>query len=201
MTRRLRSIVILSLLAVASTAAADAFYDTYQRALATFKTKNYPAARAEFLLAYDLRAEPIILFNVAQTYRLEHNVEQALVFYKRFLAESKIAEDLRSEAQRHVAAMEADLAARAQSDARTQPKEADGSPVRIGPPVPVAPRTAAPAPSASSLAAPGVTAPVDRGPRSQRRIPLGSKVALGVGAAGLGGAVVLGMLGRSPSAS
>jgi len=194
MTRLLRSLVLLVLLATATTAAADEFYNTYQHALATFKQKNYAAARSEFLIAYDLRAEPIILFNVAQTYRLEGNSEQALVFYKRFLAESKIAEDLRAEAQRHVAVIEADLATRAAADARTAPKEADGTPVRIGPPLQT--RTAAAPPTtAASVTAPSTTAPIDRGPSDRRLVPLGSKIALGVGAVGLGSAIVLGVLG------
>lgn len=150
MTYSLRSIVLFTALCAASaTAQADVFYDTYKRGLAAFKDRDYTAARSEFLRAYDLRPEPIILFNVAQTYRLELDAEQALIYYRRFLAESKISEDLREEAQAYVTALEADQRAREEQkkrDASVGPKEHDGTPVkvmqppmeRVSPPSPVA---------------------------------------------------------------
>ena len=78
MSNLLRCVVLFAILCVSPPpAAADTFYDTYQRGLAAFKAKNYADARAEFLRAYDLRSEPVILFNVAQTYRLEQRPDQA----------------------------------------------------------------------------------------------------------------------------
>src|ERR1041384_1381369 len=119
MTNSLRSIVLFTALsAVSATAQADVFYDTYQRGLAAFKARDYTEARSEFLRAYDLRPEPIILFNVAQTYRLELHAEQALIYYRRFLAESKISEDLRDEAQAYVTALEADQRAQEEQKKR-----------------------------------------------------------------------------------
>jgi len=113
MSHLVRSIVLsMVLCALPTSAMADAFYDAYQRGLAAFKTKEYTDARSEFLRAYDLRPEPIILFNVAQTYRLELSSENAIVYYRRFLNESQIAEDLRGEAQAYVAELEAGLRAR-----------------------------------------------------------------------------------------
>jgi tetratricopeptide (TPR) repeat protein len=137
MRNLLRAIVLLLLLSISGTAAADVFYDTYQRALAAFKAKDYAGARADFLRAYDLRPEPIILFNVAQTYRLELGLEQAIVYYRRFLAESKIAEDLRNEAQAHVASLEAQLKAgdaQKELEAKVGPREPDGAPVKMATP-------------------------------------------------------------------
>jgi len=138
MSNLLRTIILFALLcALSTTATADAFYEAYQRGLAAFKAKNYTDARSEFLRAYDLRPEPIILFNVAQTYRLELDSQQALIYYRRFLAESRIAEDLRDEAQAYVAGLEAEQKARDQRkklDADAGPKERDGTPVKVMPP-------------------------------------------------------------------
>src|SRR6185436_9467376 len=135
MNNRFRFIVLFTMLcALSATATADAFYDTYQRGLAAFKARDYANARSEFLRAYDLRPEPVILFNVAQTYRLELSSEQALVYYKRFLAESKIAEDLRDEAQGYVAALQVEQKAReakTKIEANDGPKERDGTPVKV----------------------------------------------------------------------
>jgi len=128
------AILIMSLCVFSQTSMADAFYDTYQHGLAAFKARDYANARADFLRAYDLRPEPIILFNVAQTYRLELSPQQALMYYKRFLAESKIAEDLRAEAQGYVAELEAEQKAREAETAATAtagPTERDGTPVRM----------------------------------------------------------------------
>lgn len=146
MSNLLRCVVLFAILCVSPPpAAADTFYDTYQRGLAAFKAKNYADARAEFLRAYDLRSEPVILFNVAQTYRLEQRPDQALIYYKRFLGESEIAEDLRNTARAYVAGLEAGQAARdsqAKIDADAGPKERDGAPVRM--PAPPMDRSAVP---------------------------------------------------------
>src|ERR1041384_552734 len=100
MTNSLRSIVLFTALcAVSATAQADVFYDTYQRGLAAFKARDYTEARSEFLRAYDLRP-------------------QALIYYRRFLAESKISEDLRDEAQAYVTALEADQRAQEEQKKR-----------------------------------------------------------------------------------
>ena len=135
MNNLIRTIVLFTMLCVMSaTATADVFYDTYQRGLAAFKTKEYANARADFLRAYELRPEPIILFNVAQTYRLELNSEQALVYYKRFLAESKVAEDLRNQAQAYVTELEAEQKtweAQKKVDANAGPKEHDETPIKL----------------------------------------------------------------------
>lgn len=163
------------------TAHADTFFDTYQRGLAAFKLRDYAGARAEFLRAYDLRAEPIILFNIAQTYRLELRGEQALAYYKRFLAESQIAEDLRGEAERHVAALEAQQQAtdaQRRHEAEAGPTEHDGTPIRI---------TAPPMDRGETRAIPSTS--------SERHVPIASWISFGVGGLGLVGAVGFGVLG------
>src|SRR5215470_12320937 len=111
MSNVLRTVVLLAMLCMTTAdVTADVFYETYQRGLAAFKAEDYAGARADFLRAYDLRPKPVILFNIAQTYRFELNPEQALMYYKRFLTESKITEDLRKEAESYVIDLEAELA-------------------------------------------------------------------------------------------
>ncbi len=197
MTQKLRAVILVALLCGPTTAAADAFYDAYQRGLAAFKAQDYSGARTEFVHAYDLRAEPIVLFNIAQCYRLEQNPEQALAHYRRFLAESKIAEDLRAEAQRHVSELEAlqqTREAQRKVEAEAGPKESDGSAVTMptSPPVDRRPATLAapPEPLVSRPPAEEMT-----GSQRRRRVPMASKIALGIGGAGAVGGVVLGILG------
>ncbi|TMQ08064.1 MAG: hypothetical protein E6J90_41555 [Deltaproteobacteria bacterium] len=150
--------------------------------------------------AYDLRPEPIILFNVAQTYRLEFSSEQALVYYKRFLAESKIAEDLRDEAQTYVAEIEAEQRAREEQkklDATTGPRERDGTPVKV-----TAPPMDRPSPG-RSVRPPGDTEgdPEDAATRGSGAVwSTKRKVALGVatgGALALVAGTVLGVSAKT----
>jgi tetratricopeptide (TPR) repeat protein len=103
-----RSFVLpIVLCALSATATADKFIDTYERGLAEFKAEDYTSARGDFLNAYNLIPDPIILYSIAQTYRLESNFGQALYYYKNFLAESIIAEDLRKKAEGYVVDLEA----------------------------------------------------------------------------------------------
>ncbi len=197
MTHTSRALIVALLLCLPAIASADAFYDTYQRGLAAFKARDYAAARVEFQRAYDLRAEPLVLFNIAQTYRLEESPEQALVYYRRFLAESKIAEDLRAEAQRHVTDLEAQQAkrdAQRELEANTGPKEPDGSAVTVPPSLPIE----RPLVSPTAVAEPQdeTTAPGPSVIARRRRVPTSSKIALGVGAAGAAGSVLFGILGK-----
>lgn len=130
MTHILRAIVVLAVLGVSASASADEFYDTYQRGMAHFHAGNYGRARADYLSAYDLRPEPLVLFNIAQTYRLQSNARKALEYYRRFLAEPNIAEELRREAQDHVTRLEAEarLAAKARrKHAEAGPREVAGT--------------------------------------------------------------------------
>ena len=200
MNNRFRFIVLFTMLcALSATATADAFYDTYQRGLAAFKARDYANARSEFLRAYDLRPEPVILFNVAQTYRLELSSEQALVYYKRFLAESKIAEDLRDEAQGYVAALQVEQKAReakTKIEANDGPKERDGTPVKVT--MPPMDRHRPPSSTTASSAA-----PVDalRDARDDGRARNSTRVltiaVAGAGVVLLGGAVGFGLSGSS----
>ncbi len=196
MTHPIRALILFALLCVPATVVADPFYDSYERGLAAFKASDYPGARAEFVKAYDLRAEPLVLFNIAQCYRLEQDPEQAIVFYRRFLAESKIAQDLREEAQRHVDDLEAQQQARnaqRRIEADAGPKEQDGSTVTMPPSPPIERRPAThPVTDAPKPASAASSVEVER----RRRVPTASKIALGIGGASAAGGIVLGILGK-----
>ncbi len=195
----LHLVVMLALICAPTIAAADDFYDAYQRGMAAFRAKEYMAARAEFQRAYDLRPEPIVLFNIAQTYRLAGDEDQALLHYRRFLSESQIAEDLRAEAQRHVTELEGAARARAATraaDAHEGPREPDGTAVTVAEPPVDRPRpteTVGDVARETKVEGSGAaSADVVR----RRRVPTASWVAFGVGGAGAAGGVVLGILGK-----
>jgi tetratricopeptide (TPR) repeat protein len=66
----------------AATAQARALYD---KAIAHYDLAEYETAITEFKQAYELTREPALLFNIAQSYRLHRDYEQALHFYKTYL--------------------------------------------------------------------------------------------------------------------
>ena len=59
----------------------------YEQGSRAYRDGDYPRAIELFLAAYDLSRAPAILFNVAQAHRLAGSCEQALVYYRRSLAE------------------------------------------------------------------------------------------------------------------
>jgi tetratricopeptide (TPR) repeat protein len=163
MTNILRNLLVLVIVAVASPALADEFEDTFNRGTALFKNKEYAKARGEYLRAYELRKDPSALFAVAQTYRYEGNFKEAIEWYKKFLADSQAAQDLRTEAEAYLKESE-----------NRQKAIDDANKVVAPPPKPEPPK-------------PEPTKPEP--PRTEvvrtRQIPLGSKIAAGVTGVGL----------------
>ena len=180
MTRPVRSLAIVLLVCAAAPAFADAVKDAYDRAMAAFHAKDYAKSRSEFLVAHDLRPEPVFLFGVAQTYRYEGNYKQAIDYYRRYLQQSQLSADLRGEAEAHIARLETELqriADEKRKAAAAGPKEPDGKPATI-----IEPPLNLPLPARAE-------------PPPDRRIPLGSKIAAGVTGAALVGALVFTKLG------
>jgi hypothetical protein len=77
-------------LALGTPARADDRVDTYRAAVArgqaAFDDGRFAIARAEFRAAYEIHAEPVLLFNIASTYRREGELERALELYREFLS-------------------------------------------------------------------------------------------------------------------
>lgn len=110
-----RSILILAaLLAAPPAASADDSIQTYQVAVArgarAFQDGNYSAARRLFQIAYQVHQEPVLLFNIASTYRRQGKRELALRFYERFLEQADEKDSLRALAVKTVSELEAELA-------------------------------------------------------------------------------------------
>ena len=114
--------VPLSLLLVASAAHADD--DAHARADAVYKEgeqlyadKQYLAAAARFEASYAIEADPAVLFNIAQAYRLGRACAQAARFYHQFIDKVPSPPD-RDKLDRYITEMDACAKAEA---AATQP--------------------------------------------------------------------------------
>ncbi len=171
MSNALRILSLLVALVVPSVASADPFDDAYNAGETAFGSKDYGKARAEFQRAYDLRHEPIVLYNIAQTYRFEGDSKQAIEYYRRFLAESNTAIDLRQKSESYIKDLEAKLAGTAKPSDNAVVQPPPTKPVEPGPQLPIA------------------------ADERKRRIPLGSKIAAGVTGVGLISALVFTKIG------
>lgn len=187
MTHLVRSLVFLLLVISAPALAQPAdFRATYERGMDQFKKKEFAKARTDFLAAYALQSEPTVLFAIAQTYRFEGNYKEAIDWYKKFLADSQAAQDLRNEAQTYLTESQSrqqEIEEAARKAAATGPTEPDGKPAKM------------PTTTLSTLPGSTPSIPEDAQPHRTRRIPLGSKIAAGVAGAGLITALVVTKLG------
>jgi hypothetical protein len=87
------TVVAVAWLAVGGAAPAHATDDPlaveakkhYEEGTKAFNLGEYPRAIAEFKAAYNAKPDPLLLYNIAQSFRLGSDAAQALFFYKSFL--------------------------------------------------------------------------------------------------------------------
>lgn len=107
--------------------------ETYQTAVArgarAFQDGDYPAARRYFQMGYQIHQDPVLLFNIASTYRRESKRELALRFYRRFLAEADKKDSLRALALKTVAELNSELEAMQKEEKREEPRARESRPV------------------------------------------------------------------------
>lgn len=87
----------------------------FQQGVALFKEQNFDAALAEFLGAYGISGEPIVLYNMALTFKALFRYSEAMDILERYLAESgahghPVAKERRAEVESIIAEMRSLLA-------------------------------------------------------------------------------------------
>lgn len=66
-------------------AQAASYQEAVSRGYRLFENGQYETARAQFEKAYQIQPRPLLLFNIASTYRRENNHRTALAYYNKFL--------------------------------------------------------------------------------------------------------------------
>jgi tetratricopeptide (TPR) repeat protein len=193
----------------------------YQKGTAFYDLGRYPEAIHEFEAAYELKNDPALLYNLAQSYRLAGNAEQALHFYRTYLRRVPKAPN-RAEIEERITALEAQVAQKNAApntpppinDTTPRPKEVAGggnnavvsptpTPTPISPPPPTAlpPPAPGPSPNGGDVSL-GLPPPMQSNPPRWDR---GRKMQIaGLGGIGLGGLLFLvGIIegGRAAAAS
>ncbi len=87
----------------ADDAPVDVYREAVERGSQRFADGDYPGARADFQAAYAVHADPVLIFNIASTYRREGDRAHAIELYRAFLARAE-ADDPRRDLARHTIA-------------------------------------------------------------------------------------------------
>ena len=201
-------------LAAGAPARGESARDAYNRGLALYAAGSFGDAADAFLVAYRQKPKALILFNVGQAFRKKGDLDQALVYYRRFLDEATPDEraPLAEETRKYVHEIEAeqalkrsliDSADREEANALKFDKRPAAAPTA---PATAPPTTAAttatatsPAPAApAGAAAPAATATTELPPA---KTPLHRRwwlwTAVGVAAVGIAVGVGVGVGARS----
>jgi hypothetical protein len=160
----------------------------YNKGMTAYNLGHFQEAIEEFEKAYEIRSEPIFLYNIAQSHRQNGNPQRAIFFYRRYV-DADPSSKKRPEVEKRIADMQSELDAQKEREAATAP------PPTVVAPQPLPPQTApvyVPRPAVVENK-PTVAADASQG----RGLRIGGIVAAGVGVAGAVTGVVLVLHGNS----
>jgi hypothetical protein len=161
----------------------------YQQATRSYDLGKYQEAVDEYQKVYEIDGDPVMLYNIAQAYRLNDQPQESIHFYRRYLQRSPEARN-KEDVERKITAMEKLIEERRKAAALVAPPapKADAKPVAI--PEPVAP---------PPVTAPVVVAPLPpppASPPSATRQILGWSM-VGVGVASIAVAIIEGIRAKN----
>jgi hypothetical protein len=162
--RKLHFVILLLVVCLGRTSTAAEQQDPkkmFEAATAEFNLGHYPKAAAMYEEIYKVTLEPVLLYNIAQAYRLGGDLDKALFFYKGYARAQPQARN-RVEVQRRIAELEQTIEAKRRTQERPPNTTATVEPrnrPQAATPSPETPRASeAPAPTTTSEAPPA-TAP------------------------------------------
>src|SRR6185295_18293526 len=82
----------------------------YLAATAAEQKGDYATAIAEFTAAYDVTKDPKLFYQIAHANELAGKIDEALIYYRRFLNEAKLSPQAQGETQDKIDELEASRA-------------------------------------------------------------------------------------------
>ena len=155
----------------------------YKKGKKAYTLGHFPEAIEEFEKAYDIKPEPLFLFNIAQAHRQNGNLQRAIFFYRRYLDADPKTKD-RADIEKRIKDAESQLAAekeRSLSPAAPAPQPAPAPPTVVVMQAPAPAPQTTPAPAPKSEGKPG------------RGLIIAGIVTGGVGVLAIGGGVFSGV--------
>ncbi|MBN2577356.1 MAG: tetratricopeptide repeat protein [Deltaproteobacteria bacterium] len=151
----------------------------YQRGMKAYTLGKFPEAIEEFEKAYELRSEPVFLYNIAQSHRQNNSPQRAIFFYRRYLEAEPQAKN-RADIEQRIQDLQANLNGKPEN--ATEPAPAPvAQPVPPQPLPPPQPVVVQPMVVAQSQAQPDADA--------GRGLRIGGIVTGAVGLAGIGAGI------------
>ncbi len=122
----------------------------YQQATRAYDLGKYQEAVDEYQKVYEIDGDPVMLYNIAQAYRLNDQPQESIHFYRRYLQRSPEARN-KDDVERKITAMEKLIEERRKAAAAVvppppKPVVVEPKPVPPPPPVVTAPVVVAPPP-------------------------------------------------------
>lgn len=112
--------------ALAQPAPTDANGETFEslaeQARAKYREKDYAGAVVLFERAYALQPDPAILFNIGRIQEQANNVDAAIAYYQKFIADESVDIGLRDTALQRLATLEKIVEIREKESAKSKPK-------------------------------------------------------------------------------
>jgi len=158
----------------------------YEKGMKAYTLGHFPEAIEEFERAYEMRSEPIFLYNIAQSHRQNNAPQRAIFFYRRYLEADPNVKN-RAEIEKRIKDMETQL--NAQKEKEHAAAAMTPAPV---PAIPPTPPVAEPSPpSATEVQTPQPASSEDTHPG--RGLRIGGLVAGGVGVAAVAAGIAFGL--------
>lgn len=104
----------------------------YEKATRAYDVQKYGEAVEEYQKAYEIGGDPAMLYNVAQSYRLNDQIPEALRFYRRYLQRSPNARN-RDDVERKISDLEKTLEDRRKAAAAAAAPSTPPPPVAVTP--------------------------------------------------------------------
>jgi len=129
----------------------------YEKGQRAYDVGKYADAIDEYAKVYEIGGNPAMLFNIAQSYRLNNQPGEAVRFYRRFLQRAPNAPN-RADVEQKIAELEK-IEEKPRVVAAPPPAPAAAVPTTPAPPAPPPPPPAAPPPPPAPVAAPPPSPP------------------------------------------
>jgi len=151
----------------------------YDRATRAYDLGKYPEAVDEYQKVYEIDGDPVMLYNIAQAYRLNDQPQEAIHFYRRYLQRAPEARN-RDDVERKIAAQEKVIEDKRKAAAAVQPPP----PVVTPPPPPKTKVETVPPPVVTPPPPPPLVTPPPppEGMSTTRRVVGWSMIGVGVAA-------------------
>ena len=134
----------------------------YEKATRAYDIEKYGEAVDEYQKAYEIGGDPAMLYNIAQAYRLNKQLPDALHFYRRYLQRSPNARN-REDVERKISDLEQTIEAKRKADEAVaaaarlrQPPSVSPPPPKVVLPPPRVVTVPPPAPSGNGLRVAGI---------------------------------------------